>query len=1149
MKKLLNYLFIGILFVVFITLSLLFLVQTDWAKEKINRIVQELALQHGSKLKIEKIEGELPLNWKLKNVYLDIDIHQTVEIDELYVRFSFWSLLKKQLGISHLSANKVLYIFTNSENKTIVPLPAFEKTFFVRSFICKHLTIRNFSTGLEETYSITGGCHFKSYNDFKFTTNIQSEHLYLNCGIQKQFLSKNISSFIDINLKSKQGLYPFVDFPETAFSLQWKGKGPLETYQHLLSGNRQKSFALPLEGTIGLRIYHLKLPQLSTWNGELITQAEFAVYPNRKMEIKSLNLESDLMQLKGKASFDSDFYPESINGVFSLPHFSYFSPMIEGQVSGSILYDPRVCQVEAEIPQLYVKNTIIEDLRIAIDAAKQEHSWLGTLAFSSLHPELGFTSQSSFSFDLNEVLKLDHIAIQSKSGSLVGDLTFNIRDGSYLQGGCLFEVEELSPFSCLSAVPLEGQLSGKIDLKNTDISCQLLAKNLRVQDFKAGTLNLDLFITDIFEKAKGRLYTEIQRGSIADLSLDFLYYSMDWDFVNWNYQLQAIGEWKNHFEMDTEGCLTFSPKNLHLQCHRLQGVVLNKSILLEKPFDFSIDSKEMLLSDVQIKVGDGSIYSFFHLKPQNSSFIFRAEHFPLDFASLLSQRFSLNGLSSINIELQVNHNQLKGSMNALLEHADVFPAGMDKPIQTKGCLQLNIDKDVVQFHSYFVATDQQFLEMSASVPIIYNQSAFKISLDPNRNIAAQCTVEGHIEQLLDFINLGAQRLGGFISARLLLNGTLDNLFLWGPLTIEKGFYQNYMIGMALEKLDIKAEAVGRKLIANHMVSQDEGDGVLKASATIEVNKHLPFFLEGEVENFLAIQFDWLVAPVNGKFKFFGDLNEGKIEGDFDVVSAQIKIPEKLPVNPPSLPVRFLSHPEYCSRQPKETPKYFPLYYDISIKARKNIRLFGYGLDARLQGDLQFKGQNLDLIIIGTLNVDQGKFTFANKEFFISQGEMVFSEKEKFINITCSAELTNMTVNVLLRGSPTAPELTLQSMPPRPVSEILASILFNKEISELNAAQAILLANTAVTLSGPNIIDTLRKNLGIDRLSISTSEDTGQISVHISKELLKGVMVTLSQSAESSQIIVEVQLKKGFVLQAETQENNQGKFSVKWNKNY
>ena len=139
-----------------------------------------------------------------------------------------------------------------------------------------------------------------------------------------------------------------------------------------------------------------------------------------------------------------------------------------------------------------------------------------------------------------------------------------------------------------------------------------------------------------------------------------------------------------------------------------------------------------------------------------------------------------------------------------------------------------------------------------------------------------------------------------------------------------------------------------------------------------------------------------------------------------------------------------------------------------------------------------------------------------------------------------------------RGSFKSPQLNFQSNPPLSTSSILARILFNKDVSELNASQAGQLAYTIISLSGgsgPNLLETIHKNLGIDRLGISTNEETGKVSVQIGKYLTEGVMITLSQSTEQSHVIVEVELKGGFVLQAETHFNDQGKYIFKWNKNY
>ena len=86
---------------------------------------------------------------------------------------------------------------------------------------------------------------------------------------------------------------------------------------------------------------------------------------------------------------------------------------------------------------------------------------------------------------------------------------------------------------------------------------------------------------------------------------------------------------------------------------------------------------------------------------------------------------------------------------------------------------------------------------------------------------------------------------------------------------------------------------------------------------------------------------------------------------------------------------------------------------------------------------------------------------------------------------------------------------------------------------------------------------MKENLGVDRLDIvsipgAQIEDPDQVALQVGKYLTKGIMVSYTQGMEegSNNIIVEVDLKHGFVFQAETQqEQEQGKFTIKWNLNY
>jgi hypothetical protein len=63
------------------------------------------------------------------------------------------------------------------------------------------------------------------------------------------------------------------------------------------------------------------------------------------------------------------------------------------------------------------------------------------------------------------------------------------------------------------------------------------------------------------------------------------------------------------------------------------------------------------------------------------------------------------------------------------------------------------------------------------------------------------------------------------------------------------------------------------------------------------------------------------------------------------------------------------------------------------------------------------------------------------------------------------------------------------------------------------------------------------------------EGSDEISLQIGWCIAHGITVSLSQSATSSDITVEVDLKNGFLFEAETQNQEEGKFSLKWNHNY
>jgi len=1136
-------------FVLALVLGLILFVQSQWAKDKIGTVLEEIALQQGLKLKIEKIEGELPLKWTLSNIYVQMNETDSLSIERIRLRISIMPLLRKQIRISYLSADHSVYKFVQNKN-TPSSLPEMPKGFSIRMLKLNHFEAINLTTNEKATYTLSGNCNFKR-RSFDLFAKIHSSDLDLITFIQGDKKSEQVAANLDLHVQSEKAFAPFaaVSF-ETAFHLETSCAGPWKVWKNLLVSPHNPILVNPITGDIKLKVQRFALPELYHLEENLEAAASFSLFSDRSLDLASLDLHSDLLDLQGNGAFDASFVPKTLDCTFSLSSLSHLNPYIEGTIKGDLHLTGSDCRLKMISDTFYLRKVMFTDGHLNLLAKHGPDGWNGSFETAASNPELGFKAVSGFKYLANR-LELQNLSLQAPESSVTGDFGIDLPSGTNLSGGIAFQINDLKLFAELSPLPIGGQIGGQIDFKGSDISSHALAKSCKAGSFISDQVIIDLFATDIFKEIKGKLEVEIQNSYFADIFFTSGNYSMSWNSRDWTYDLKTQGEWKNPFDVSSEGHFSYRPGNFLFHCDSFNGNLLQKNLKLEKPFTLNLQKDGAALSDFQLNVNDGYIRSSFKVTDQNSTINIQAQHFPLDFLTLLSPRLSMQGLSSIDVALEGSNTDLTGHINLLLEHADIFPAGSTVPIQTKASFQANLNHDKVQLHTHVVATGQQFVELSATIPISYQVYPFRLDVDRQKNWAAQCTAEGHIEQLFDFINIGTQRFGGFLSTKLVSSGTLDKPMLFGPLSIQNGFYQNYFIGISLKNTNLEAIANGSTIDVHHIDLTDEVQGTASAKGQIRLEPTLPFSVEGHISYFRVVHFDWLAAACTGPFKLSGNLNEALAQGTLTIDEAEIQIPDQLPSDIPTLPVIFINQPEsYVSPIQPSTP--YPFRYDLEIHGENNIHMTGHGIDAELIGDIHLTGENFDVTTIGSLKTDKGKFSFAGKDFKITQGEVSFTKGDSFINLTSNLDLSDITVTVTFRGSFKSPQLNFQSNPPLPTSSILARILFNKDVSELNVSQAGQLAYTIISLSGgsgPNLLETIHKNLGIDRLGISANEETGQVSVQIGKYLTEGVMITLSQSTEQSHVIVEVELKGGFVLQAETHFNDQGKYIFKWNKNY
>lgn len=647
--------------------------------------------------------------------------------------------------------------------------------------------------------------------------------------------------------------------------------------------------------------------------------------------------------------------------------------------------------------------------------------------------------------------------------------------------------------------------------------------------------------------------------------------------------IQSKGAWKTN---EKEHCLTLTELKgtlpLSTPCQENDPY----NFFLQQPCTFCYGADHLSLENLKLKIGKGLFMTDFYASDEFSKGRVSAAHIPLTLLSLIAPSVSCSGTTSFEGKISsIKENTKKNSSGFLqltLEEASFMQPGRDGPLDTKGTCTLHLDQNHLQIHTFLRAPaksrsiSEQFLEGIATLPVEVSLYPLSFHLIDKAAWQANLTLEGKLEELFDFLDLKFQRITGIVASKLLLSGSLEEPHLVGSLSLEEGSYENFFLGIFFKDIDIKGYADKDKVLFTQIQGLDALGGEVAATGLVSFNQieNFPFSFDLNLKKARAIQVDTFWIDATGKLILSGTKERMFLQGRTDVIKSEYLLSESVPFDYPNLPITFVHVPHsaplsghlsghlsgpfpapFLHQKQQDLPP-FPFQYDLELHAEDTLFLRGKGLSSVWKGDVRLTGVNTSLQATGNLELVRGEFQFAGKTFILNQGEIHFSEDPHhpaYLNVLGSLKMKGLNLIAQLKGPLTSPTLSFSSLPPLSTSEIVSYILFNKPQAEIKPIEAVSLAQTILSLSGgggPDMLEAIRKKLGIDRLTIVSGKNrSDQVSVQIGRYLTKGVLVTLSQSATKSDFIVEVDLEHGFTFEAESQDLEEGKFSLKWNCNY
>jgi translocation and assembly module TamB len=192
--------------------------------------------------------------------------------------------------------------------------------------------------------------------------------------------------------------------------------------------------------------------------------------------------------------------------------------------------------------------------------------------------------------------------------------------------------------------------------------------------------------------------------------------------------------------------------------------------------------------------------------------------------------------------------------------------------------------------------------------------------------------------------------------------------------------------------------------------------------------------------------------------------------------------------------------------------------NIRINAPNRIFVRGRGLDTELGGGLTLTGSTNQIISAGRFDLLRGRLDILGKRFDLTEGSIQFQgDLVPYIRFVTATSVSDGQVRVVVDGPANDPVVSFESTPDKPQDEVLAQLLFGRNISEISAFQALQLASAVATLAGRGgggIISGLRDGFGLDDLDVTTTDD-GATAVRAGKYLSENLYTDVTAASDGT----------------------------------
>ncbi len=341
-----------------------------------------------------------------------------------------------------------------------------------------------------------------------------------------------------------------------------------------------------------------------------------------------------------------------------------------------------------------------------------------------------------------------------------------------------------------------------------------------------------------------------------------------------------------------------------------------------------------------------------------------------------------------------------------------------------------------------------------------------------------------------------------VSARA--TGSADAPQFGGSVQMLDGVMVDPRRNIRIEALRINADLVGDSMVLRDASGQFVGGGTVTATGQIGITENTPSnltvrLIDAHYTDGIAVD-----TTISGRVEVTGPLaRSGRVVARLTLGPTEIAVSERFAIregvlldvthrNPPGN-VRLTLDRAGVGRKERSNGSRGNYHLDLVVDAPNRIFIRGRGLDVEMGGSLAVRGPARDPQPVGRFELRRGRISVLGQRITFNEGWIALTgDFDPEMRLEAQTSISGTVITLVVSGPVSNPNITLSSAPELPQDEILALLIFQRDLSSLTPFQIAQLASAAATLagSGDGLLDQFRSRIGLDDFEIITSEEGG-----------------------------------------------------------